>query len=110
MVITQWEAVVITLLGHCRKLRFESNLRHSLREPHLVDGCWWCSLLPLFLGVVGVRKAPETAFTRYDNGKQNSSSVNSEFNIRRDRFRRRTKCCALAQPASTPQAANARWN
>jgi hypothetical protein len=48
-----------------------------------------------FLGVVGVRKTPETAFPRYDNEKQNSTSVNSEFNIRRDRFRCGTKCYAL---------------
>jgi hypothetical protein len=110
MVITQWEAVAITRLGHCRKLRFEPNLQHSLREPHLVDGCSWCSLLPLLLGVVGVRKAPETAFTRYDNGKQNSSSVKSEFNIRRDRFAAEPSAAPWPSQRVRPQAANARWN
>src|SRR3977135_1455974 len=58
-----------------------------------------------FWGVVGVRKTPETAFTGYDNEKQNRTRVNSEFNIRRDRFRCGTKCYALPLPTSTAQAA-----
>jgi hypothetical protein len=59
---------------------------------------------------VRVRKMPETAFTRYDHEEQNNTTANTEFNIHRDRLRCGTKCYALPQPTSTPQAANPSWN
>jgi hypothetical protein len=66
-------------------------------------------LLPPFLGVVRVQKMRETGFTRYDHEEQNNAAANTEFNMRRDRFRCGTKGYSLPRPTSTPQAVNTSW-
>jgi hypothetical protein len=65
-------------------------------------------LLPSFFGVVRVQKMREKGFTRYDHEEQNNAA-NTEFNIRRDRFRCGTKGYSLLRPRRTPQAANTSW-